>query len=352
METVSTTGTFLETWQGGAAALLVPQDARGVTRQRLTRFVTWLEATGRHVYAPDLAGWRDALLAEGVKPSSTRSYLATVRSRYQALLREDGLRDALYQRAPALLAELGQADTAANRYAVVTEALTRLHNALDPARSRVKVTVQQDTPDAEQLRLTREQAEALLRAPGVGTLAGLRDTALIAVLLCTGIREGEAAALEVGDLRQRVSGELCLLVREGKGGKTRAVPWGELSWALVIVDAWLKVAGIEAGAVFRSLRRGGHVQARALTTRAIELIMTRYPIVIEGDKRAVRPHDLRRTYAARQYEAGMDLNALRQNLGHSDVKTTLGYIGALDTTQRRGQAVYTFDLKALNGLTV
>jgi hypothetical protein len=37
--------------------------------------------------------------------------------------------------------------------------------------------------------------------------------------------------------------------------------------------------------------------------------------------------DLRRTCARRPYEAGFDLVAIRQNLVHADVKTTLGYIG-------------------------
>lgn len=343
---------ILQRATGEWRAVLIPQNAQGVTRQRLARFAGWLEGRAGSLYAPDLAAWRDDLLAEGVKPSSARAYLATVRSRYRALLRGDDLRAGLYDHAGALLARLGQDDSPANRYALVSEALTRLHNALDPQQAAVKVPVQQDKTDAAQLRLSKEQAEALLSAPGVGTLAGLRDTALLAVLLCTGIREGELAALEVGDLRQRVAGELGLLVRSGKGGKARFVPWGQLSWALVIVDKWLKVAGIARGPVFREIRKGGKVQATALTTRAIQQILRRYPVVIDGERRTARPHDLRRTYAARQYAAGMDLNALRQNLGHADVKTTLGYIGAMDIETRRGQAVYSFDLKRLDGLTV
>lgn len=333
-------------------ALFIPQRAEGVTRQRLARFADWLEGRGGNFYTPDLAAWRDALLAAGVKPSSARAYLATVRSRYRELLRGEALRGGLYDHAGALLERIGHEDSPANRYALVAEALTRLENALDPKQAAVKVPKKQDRTDVEKLRLTREQAEALLHAPGVGTLRGLRDTALLAVMLCTGVRVAEAAALEVGDLRQRVKGELGLLVREGKGGKTRFVPWGELSWALVVVDKWLAVAGITAGPVFREIRKGGRVQAEGLTTRAIQQILGRYPLVIEGQRRTAQPHDLRRTYAARQYEAGMDMNALRQNLGHEDVKTTQGYIGAMDTAQRRGQAVYSFDLRALDGLTV
>ncbi len=331
-----------------AAALLLPDGADGVIRQRLARYVAWLEKREGNLYAPDLAAWRDDLLAEGIAPASARAYLGTVRSRYRELLRGDTLRARLYERAGAHLDAIGQEDTPANRYALVNEAMTRLHNALEPITAQVKVPVHQDRVDSGQLRLSREQAETLLRAPGVDTLIGLRDTALLAVLLCTGIREGEATALEVSDLRQRVNGELGLLVREGKGGKTRFVPYGSLSWALVVVDAWLKTAGITRGPVFRGLRKGGKVQAHGMTTRAVQQIVARYPVVIDGEQRAAHPHDLRRTYAARQYAAGMDLNALRQNLGHADVKTTLGYIGQMDIETRRGQAVYSFDLRTLD----
>lgn len=335
-----------------AAQTLIPADAGKVRRHRLRRFTDWLQEQGGGLYSPDLAAWRDDLLEEGLAPSSARAYLSTVRGRYRELLRAASTRDALYNRAGATLASTGHEDTPANRFAVVNEALTRLQNALDPASARVKVPEKQDRVDSEHLRLSKAQAEALLNAPGTDTAQGLRDTALLAVLLCTGIREGELVNLEVGDLRQRSNGELGLWVREGKGGKTRFVPYGGLSWVLVIVDAWLAVAGITQGPVFRAIRRGGHVQAGALTTRAVQYILRRYPVVIDGEQRTATPHDLRRTYAARQYGAGMDLNALRQNLGHADIKTTLGYIGDMAIEERRGQAVYTFDLKRLDNLTV
>jgi hypothetical protein len=47
------------------------------------------------------------------------------------------------------------------------------------------------------------------------------------------------------------------------------------------------------------------------------------------------------------YEAGVDLPAIQQNLGHADVETTLRYIGPLDADRRRAPAVYTFDLGKL-----
>jgi integrase len=167
-------------------------------------------------------------------------------------------------------------------------------------------------------------------------------------MLCTGIREFELSALEVRDLRQKLAGELALHVREGKGCKERLVPWGALDWALVIADAWRSRAGIESGYLLRGYYRGWQTpRPGPLSVRAIQMILGRYPIVIDGQLTTVKPHDLRRTYARLLYEAGMGPVKIQQNLGHADLQTTLGYIGTLDADQRRPPAVFRIDLSDL-----
>jgi integrase/recombinase XerD len=160
-------------------------------------------------------------------------------------------------------------------------------------------------------------------------------------MLTTGIRESELCALEVPDLRQRLGGELALCVREGKGCKQRLVPYGSLSWVLVLVDAWMEQAGIvEDGFVFRGLYKGDTLRPGPLSVRAVQYILADYPIAIDGQLTAVRPHDLRRTYARALYSAGLDPVALQQNMGHASLETTLGYVGVLSADQRRPPSVY------------
>ena len=48
----------------------------------------------------------------------------------------------------------------------------------------------------------------------------------------------------------------------------------------------------------------------------------------------VTPHDLRRTYAKQQYLNGMDIVAIRDNLGHESIETTLIYIGEQNAEKR------------------
>jgi len=333
----------LTTIETSAHGALIPAGADKCTRSRLGHFVRWQAGHGRPWYEPDLTAYRDAMLADGRQPSTVAACLSTVRARYRAIVKDNETRQALFD-----AAAMHVGDGPADRKAYVDELLTRIENAIDPHLSPVKQVERQDRPDSDELRLTSEQAGALLAAPGVDTMRGLRDTAIIGLLLCTGVREAELTALDVADLRQRLGGELALHVREGKGCKERLVPYGALSWALAIVDRWLEVAGVQDGAVFRGFYRDGQtVRPGRLTVRAVQDVLGAYPIVVDGEPVAVKPHDCRRTYARRLYEAGVDVVAIQQNLGHSDLKTTLGYIGALNVERRRPPAIYTFDVAGL-----
>jgi site-specific recombinase XerD len=316
---------------------------------RIGKFAAWLQQQGHGWQSPDLPGYRDAMLAQDYAPSTVSAHLSTIRGRYRRLLSDNGLRDAMFRHATRYVRAAGLDNTPATVKSLVDEWEKRLENAIDPESSAVTVPRAQDTPDSDHLRLTAAQAGQLLAAPGVDTLQGLRDTAIIALMLCTGIREAELVGLDVEDLRENLGGELALHVRDGKGCKSRLVPYGDLDWVLVIVDAWLAAAEIEAGPVFRGFYRGGEsLRPGRISKRAVGLVLDRYPIAVNGRQRHVNPHDLRRSYARLQYEGGMGILAIRDNLGHADHKTTLGYIGEMNGDRRRGKAVISFDLSALD----
>src|SRR3990172_7062699 len=98
--------------------------------------------------------------------------------------------------------------------------------------------------------LTREQAQALLDAPDVGTLKGLRDRAILAVMMGAGLRRSEVAALTVHHVQQR-EGRWVIVDLVGKGNRTRSVPIP--SWTKAALDAWASAARIHAGRVFRAI---------------------------------------------------------------------------------------------------
>jgi len=325
-------------------AILMPDDPNKDVYSRLLFFLDWMNTQGLPWHRPALSDYKNYLLHDRTRihlrtgevtpallsPAAANAHLATIRGRYHALLNTTKVRQQLYDVLPPEISD------PANRKALVDELLIRIEHDIHPRSTTIKEVFVQDQPDADHLRLTPAQVRALARTPGVNRLTGLRDTALIALLVCTGIREAELVALNVEDLRQTLGGELALLVRSGKGEKQRLVPYGPLDWCLVYVERWLKAAEITTGAVFRGVFRGDkRVRKTRITERAVNQIMYRYPISINGVMTVVQPHDLRRSYARNAYLHGMDPERIRQNLGHANLHTTQIYIGTLNADQRR-----------------
>lgn len=169
--------------------------------------------------------------------------------------------------------------------------------------------------------LSKEQAQGLINSPDIQTVKGVRDRAVLAVLLGCGLRREECAGLTVEHIQQR-EGRWVIVDLVGKRSKTRSVPMP--SWTKAAVDAWCKVAGITSGALFVSIRKGGHVQATGMTAQAIWLIVEESAKQI-GVK--VAPHDLRRTFAKLAHKGSAPIDQIQLSLGHASIQTTERYLG-------------------------
>ena len=174
--------------------------------------------------------------------------------------------------------------------------------------------------------LTREQASAMLNAPDTSTLKGVRDRAILAVMLGCGLRREEVAQLTVEHFQQR-EGRWVILDLAGKHGRVRTIP--AASWVKALVDEWTKLAVINAGCMFLAMRKGdswyldSDGQRKSMTAQAVWNIVQEYAPV-EG----LAPHDLRRTFAKLAAKAGAPLVQIQKTLGHASVQTTERYIGA------------------------
>src|SRR5436190_20836552 len=104
--------------------------------------------------------------------------------------------------------------------------------------------------------LSLRQAQALLGAPDPTTTKGLRDRAILAVLLGCGLRRSEVAALTFGHLQQR-DDRWCIVDLVGKHGRVRTVPMP--TWVKVAIEAWTSAMGLRDGRVFRPVIRGDRV---------------------------------------------------------------------------------------------
>lgn len=334
-------------------SLLIPAKADKDRLSRLQRFVDWLNATGETWHAlPDLQNYTNYLLIEGrvdgaggLAPSTVNAHLSTIRSRCDELLHDNRLRDALETTLRIHSNRQTNPLSPADMKAIIDSKYDRIRNAIIYSKASADVVKEQDVTDQKYVRLTADQASFLLSLPGVRRQPGKRDTALLGLMLATGIRAAEAATLQMDDLRQEFGGELSLHIRHGKGNKARLIPYGGMDWVLILVDKYLEDVQVTSGPVFRGFYKGYQkVRKNHLTVRAIEDIVSSYPVMVYGSLTALTPHDLRRTYARMMYQAGMDLVKIQQNMGHEDSKTTLGYIGTLDASDRRPPNVLHFDL--------
>lgn len=170
--------------------------------------------------------------------------------------------------------------------------------------------------------LTKEEAQMWLNAPDVKTLKGVRDRALLAVLIGCGLRRAEAAILSVSHIQQR-EGRWAIVDIVGKRDKMRTVPMP--SWAKATIDSWTYAARIDENFIFRRVNKGGNLMGERLTEQAIYNIVIGYAEKLE--KQGIAPHDLRRTFAKLAHKGGSPIDQIQLSLGHDSIQTTEKYLG-------------------------
>jgi site-specific recombinase XerD len=170
--------------------------------------------------------------------------------------------------------------------------------------------------------LSQKQAQALLSAPDISTVRGLRDRAILAVLLGCGLRRSEVAALTFAHVQQR-DGRWCIVDLVGKHGRVRTTPMP--AWVKVAMDAWTTPAGLATGHIFRPVNRAGAISGERLGEKVVWQMLRRY--AAEIGMPGLAPHDLRRTCAKLCRAAGGELEQIQMLLGHASVQTTERYLG-------------------------
>jgi integrase len=137
--------------------------------------------------------------------------------------------------------------------------------------------------------LSLKQAQALLNAPDITTTKGLRDRAIIAVLLGYALRRSEVAALTMNHIQQR-DGRWCIVDLYGKHGRVRTIPMP--TWVKVAIDAWIAPPGVLDGCVFRPVIRGDQVRGDVLSEKVIWQMLR--PHAKAAGVPGIAPHDCRR----------------------------------------------------------
>jgi len=157
--------------------------------------------------------------------------------------------------------------------------------------------------------------------------AGVRDAAVIGLAYLSGARRAELVALHLAD----VDIEPAAIRVVGKGGKERLVPLSPTVGPLL--EAWIALRGDSPGPLFCRIDRAGNLRlGHGITGEAVRQILSRR--ARGAGVAAISPHDLRRTYAGDLLDAGADLPAVQQLMGHASPSTTSRYDRRGDKARR------------------
>lgn len=175
---------------------------------------------------------------------------------------------------------------------------------------------------------TDEEIEAMFAAAQKNPLHHykLRDTAILAMLLDTGVRADELCTLTLGNVTlARVVQEDSYITVMGKGRKEREIPLGNKSRrALSRYVREFRKDAKKGDPVFLSRYH------QSLNGHALALILDRLKEVsILSEDLQVNPHKFMHSFATRYMATGGDVYDLSRLMGHSSVAITEGYLKSL-----------------------
>ena len=166
--------------------------------------------------------------------------------------------------------------------------------------------------------LSAEDVRKLLAQPDAAKPLGARDRAMLEILYASGLRVSELVTLQTA----QVNFQGDYLIVKGKGGKTRAVPFGR--WARERLTDYLASARRallkRRSSAYLFVNRSG----KPLTRQGFWKLIRTYALAAGIEKR-VTPHTLRHSFATHLLEGGADLRSVQEMLGHADISTTQIY---------------------------
>lgn len=172
----------------------------------------------------------------------------------------------------------------------------------------------------ERIRTDRVRANAWRTARGYELLSDLSAQPyvdhlkpMVLLAMNTGMRRGELLNLTWENVDQPRA-LITVVAATAKSGKTRHIPLN--AEALAVLKGWKECAGRESGLVFPGTNGEpmGHIKT------------SWEGLLAAAEVTNFRFHDLRHHFASMLVMAGVDLNTVRELLGHGDIKMTLRYV--------------------------
>ncbi len=192
-----------------------------------------------------------------------------------------------------------------------------IHNKLilsNPMENVSSPKIEKTLPDF----LTQKEIQKLFSTFDESNILELRDKALFELLYASGLRISEACGLLLTDLDMKNM----MLHIEGKGGRERLVPFGEV--AKNLLTRYLETARDrilnQKSSIFLFTSKKGDSINRKSVWRLLKKYIERTKI-----NKNITPHTLRHSFATHLLQNNVDLRSVQELLGHIDISTTQIY---------------------------
>lgn len=286
----------------------------------------------RHEYARAWARWEAYALEHGASPLPAPPLVVAA---YLAHLDAEGL-------APSSL-DVALAAIVERHRAARVEPLPSNDPVVRDVRAGIRAR-RGTRPRGAKAALSPPELRAMLGALPEGLL-GVRDRALLLVGFASALRRSELVALEVDHVAWHREGILVHVARaktdqEGQGADVPVHAAGGSLCPVAALRAWLEAAAIEKGPIFRSVTRWGRVGTKALTGRAVALVVKRAARGAGMEEAELAGHSLRAGFATTAARAGAGLVEIGRVTRHASEGMVRRYI-------RQGTA---FDVNPLRGV--
>jgi site-specific recombinase XerD len=241
---------------------------------------------------------------------------------YLAALVDEGMKVATIDRA---LVAIAQAHRAAGFPSPRESELVRL--------TRRGIARKLGTAPARKAAFPVDALRAFARACD-GSLAGLRDRALVLVGFAGAFRRSELVGLDVRDVAFGADGATVTLRhsktdQEGAGVDVGIPNGSDASTCPVrALRAWLDAAKVTAGPIFRGVDRHGHVSRSGLSDRSVALVVKRACESTGLDASTFAGHSLRAGLATAAIRAGKSEASTMRQTRHRSVAVFRGYVRA------------------------
>ena len=190
----------------------------------------------------------------------------------------------------------------------------------------------------------RNNAEALLKSCDLSTFVGVRDAAMLALLMATGLRISGLASLNQEQFTTTTDDEgnkIVLLRVLEKGKKERIIPVDEVAQLYLMI--YLAHSELLALQGERLLKNGEHLlwvqiqqgvtpicdwvgEDRRLSAGAIGRMIVRRGLKLGIARKELHPHAIRHLFGTELAESDVPIQRIQLLMGHSDPKTTAIYI--------------------------